>query len=186
VKNRMREFRTSGSVRDGDGNVPIYSALVATPLLFALALLHDARIETDAGNVGEDAAVDLTNINASDPAAEKSLNRLLEFARDAEVLGEMIEGLHRQHAEDGVHVDQRRGGRRDRSVAASAHDQPADRARLLGMRIEFGSACANGNARLPTLLRRHPCNERSRFSRAARSCLVVENAGQHLLHSALP
>jgi hypothetical protein len=26
VKNRMREFRTSGSVRDGDGNVPIYSA----------------------------------------------------------------------------------------------------------------------------------------------------------------
>ena len=23
----MREFRTSGSVRDGDGNVPIYSAL---------------------------------------------------------------------------------------------------------------------------------------------------------------
>src|SRR5271166_2321422 len=27
VKNRMREFRTSGSVRDGDGNVPIYSAM---------------------------------------------------------------------------------------------------------------------------------------------------------------
>ena len=26
VKNRMREIRTSGSVRDGDGNVPIYSA----------------------------------------------------------------------------------------------------------------------------------------------------------------
>ena len=26
----MREFRTSGSVRDGDGNVPIYSAM--TPL----------------------------------------------------------------------------------------------------------------------------------------------------------
>ena len=27
VKNRMREFRTSGSVRDGVGNVPIYSAM---------------------------------------------------------------------------------------------------------------------------------------------------------------
>src|SRR5271166_5736782 len=27
VKNRMREICTSGSVRDGDGNVPIYSAL---------------------------------------------------------------------------------------------------------------------------------------------------------------
>jgi len=27
VKNRMREFRKSGSVRDGDGNVPIYSAM---------------------------------------------------------------------------------------------------------------------------------------------------------------
>jgi len=27
VKNRMREFRQSGSVRDGDGNVPIYSAM---------------------------------------------------------------------------------------------------------------------------------------------------------------
>src|SRR5208337_5367536 len=27
VKNRMREIRTSGSVRDGDGNVPIYSAM---------------------------------------------------------------------------------------------------------------------------------------------------------------
>src|SRR5207244_5639223 len=26
VKNRMREICTSGSVRDGDGNVPIYSA----------------------------------------------------------------------------------------------------------------------------------------------------------------
>ena len=63
---------------------------------------------------------------------------------------------------------------------------PADRARLLGMRIEFGSACANGNARLPTLLRRHPCNERSCFSRAARSCLIVENTGQDLFHSALP
>ncbi len=25
----MREFRTSGSVRDGDGNVPIYSAIGA-------------------------------------------------------------------------------------------------------------------------------------------------------------
>jgi hypothetical protein len=25
----MREFRTSGSVRDGDGNVPIYSAIDA-------------------------------------------------------------------------------------------------------------------------------------------------------------
>ena len=30
VRNRMREIRTSGSVRDGDGNVPIYSAM--TPL----------------------------------------------------------------------------------------------------------------------------------------------------------
>src|SRR5208283_1258500 len=30
VKNRMREFRKSGSVRDGDGNVPIYSAMTAT------------------------------------------------------------------------------------------------------------------------------------------------------------
>ncbi len=27
VKNRMREFRKSGSVRDGDGNVLIYSAM---------------------------------------------------------------------------------------------------------------------------------------------------------------
>ena len=27
MKNRMREIRTSGSVRDGDGNVPIYSAV---------------------------------------------------------------------------------------------------------------------------------------------------------------
>src|SRR2546421_9357057 len=27
VKNRMREICTSGSVRDGDGNAPIYSAL---------------------------------------------------------------------------------------------------------------------------------------------------------------
>ena len=27
VKNRMREFRTSRSARDGDGNVPIYSAM---------------------------------------------------------------------------------------------------------------------------------------------------------------
>src|SRR5438105_4848753 len=27
VKNRMREIWTSGSARDGDGNVPIYSAL---------------------------------------------------------------------------------------------------------------------------------------------------------------
>jgi hypothetical protein len=27
VKNRMREICTSGSARDGDGNVPIYSAL---------------------------------------------------------------------------------------------------------------------------------------------------------------
>jgi len=26
VKNRMREICTSGSVRDGDGNAPIYSA----------------------------------------------------------------------------------------------------------------------------------------------------------------
>jgi hypothetical protein len=30
VKNRMREFRTSGSVGDGDGNVPIYPAFAAT------------------------------------------------------------------------------------------------------------------------------------------------------------
>ena len=30
MKNRMREIRTSGSVGDGDGNVPIYSAM--TPL----------------------------------------------------------------------------------------------------------------------------------------------------------
>jgi len=28
VKNRMREICTSGSARDGDGNVPIYSAFV--------------------------------------------------------------------------------------------------------------------------------------------------------------
>ena len=27
MKNRMREICTSGSVRDGDGNAPIYSAL---------------------------------------------------------------------------------------------------------------------------------------------------------------
>src|SRR5208283_6014008 len=27
VKNRMREFRSSGSARDGGGNVPIYSAM---------------------------------------------------------------------------------------------------------------------------------------------------------------
>ncbi len=30
VKNRMREFRQSGSVRDGDGNVLIYSAMTPT------------------------------------------------------------------------------------------------------------------------------------------------------------
>jgi hypothetical protein len=29
VKNRMREIRTSGSVRDGGGDVPIYSAVNA-------------------------------------------------------------------------------------------------------------------------------------------------------------
>jgi len=29
VKNRMREFCTSGSVRGGDGNVPAYSAAEA-------------------------------------------------------------------------------------------------------------------------------------------------------------
>src|SRR5689334_8444259 len=28
VKNRMREIRTSGSVRGGDGNIPTYSALL--------------------------------------------------------------------------------------------------------------------------------------------------------------
>jgi len=28
MKNRMREFRSSGSARDGAGNVPIYSALI--------------------------------------------------------------------------------------------------------------------------------------------------------------
>src|SRR3954465_8715926 len=28
VKNRMREIRTSGSVRGGDGNVPTYSAIL--------------------------------------------------------------------------------------------------------------------------------------------------------------
>ena len=27
MKNRMREFRSSGSARDGGGNVPIYSAI---------------------------------------------------------------------------------------------------------------------------------------------------------------
>ena len=27
MKNRMREFRSSGSARDGGGNVPIYSAV---------------------------------------------------------------------------------------------------------------------------------------------------------------
>jgi hypothetical protein len=26
MKNRMREIRTSGSVRDGDGDIPVYSA----------------------------------------------------------------------------------------------------------------------------------------------------------------
>ena len=26
MKNRMREFRSSGSARDGDGDIPIYSA----------------------------------------------------------------------------------------------------------------------------------------------------------------
>ncbi len=30
MKNRMREFRQSGSVRDGDGNVLIYSAMTPT------------------------------------------------------------------------------------------------------------------------------------------------------------
>src|SRR5271166_2720140 len=32
VKNRMREICTSGSVRDGDGNAPIYSAVDALEL----------------------------------------------------------------------------------------------------------------------------------------------------------
>lgn len=27
MKNRMREIRTSGSVRDGDGDIPVYSAI---------------------------------------------------------------------------------------------------------------------------------------------------------------
>src|ERR1700756_2422334 len=38
VKNRMREICTSGSVRDGDGNAPIYSA-------FELAQCGKASVE---------------------------------------------------------------------------------------------------------------------------------------------
>ena len=44
MKNRMREFRTSGSVRDGGGNAPIYSALGAP---------QGSEVCLEGGTVGE-------------------------------------------------------------------------------------------------------------------------------------
>ena len=111
---------------------------MALPLL-ALALLHDARIEADARIVEEDAAVYFADIHPGDFAGEKCLHRLLEFERDAQVFGEVIEGPHRQNAKGGIRADQRRRDRRDRSVASSAHDKSARRARLVGERSEIGS-----------------------------------------------
>ena len=41
MKNRMREFRSSGSARDGGGNVPIYSAMTPIGVPLQPALLPD-------------------------------------------------------------------------------------------------------------------------------------------------
>ena len=43
VKNRMREFRSSGSARDGGGNVPIYSALMGWTAPRASSSYQDGR-----------------------------------------------------------------------------------------------------------------------------------------------
>ena len=46
-----------------------------------------------------------------------------ELERNAEVLGEVVERAERQDAEGDAGVDQRRGDRADRAVAAAGDDQ---------------------------------------------------------------
>jgi hypothetical protein len=67
----MREFRKSGSVRDGDGNVPIYSAM--TP----------AR-ETASGAKSDRAGLRrvLDNLDAGDVLLVTRLDRLARSTRD--------------------------------------------------------------------------------------------------------
>src|SRR6476659_8204450 len=87
-------------LREGE---PLAAAL---PLL-AFALLHNTRIEADTGIVEENASIYFADIDADDFAGEQGLHRLLELKRDTQILGEMVESSHRQHAENGILVDQR-------------------------------------------------------------------------------
>src|SRR6185369_12015485 len=61
---------------------------------------HDARVHADGGVVEEQAIVDAAHVHARDPSTGDGGHRALEVERDPEVLGEVVEGTDRQHAQD--------------------------------------------------------------------------------------
>ena len=91
--------------------------------LLLFALTHKVRVESDARIIHENATIDLPDIHPGDLTGEEIIDRGGEVKRNAGVLGEMVQGAHRQNAERRIGAYELASHGIDRSVTASSHDR---------------------------------------------------------------
>ena len=111
-----------------------------TPALARFPLPHDGGIETQAGIVEEDMAVDLADIDPGEPAGEEIGDGRLELQRDLQILGEVVERAQGQDAQRVLAAHQRRGDRAQSAVAAAGHHRLAPLRH--GLARQFGKLAA--------------------------------------------
>ena len=89
-----------------------------------LAPGNDLRINSEARIVNEDAAIHFAGVHGHDASMHHGPHRHFEIERDAQVLGEMIQGADRQHAKDLLRAGQFRGDSADCPIAAGGDNDP--------------------------------------------------------------
>jgi hypothetical protein len=90
--------------------------------LLSLTFANDARAESQARVVQEDAAIHFADIDPDCMARDDGPDRTFDIERDTQVLGEVVHRAQRQHAQRLAGPDECRGDRGHRAVSASRDD----------------------------------------------------------------
>jgi hypothetical protein len=87
-----------------------------------LPLFDHVRIEADGRVVDEEAIVHLPDVHSRDVSRRDDRNRLMKIDRNLQVLGEVIEGAEREHAESRRRSEDAGRDAADGAVAAAGDD----------------------------------------------------------------
>jgi hypothetical protein len=115
-----------------------------------LALLDRGGIHADGGVVEEVTAVDLADVHLADVARGDRRHRLVELDGNAEIVGEMVEGAERKHAEGHGTADENLCRTADGPVAAADDDHVRSRLGRSLNRGPEGRGAMRGNQSIDT------------------------------------